>query len=226
MARSRDSIRKANFPHPSPDTAEEHSTDGLTLYNIGLSPVEILLQDEDKYPYPSQEIVKGRFEFEHEDYLGKSTAKGTFELRTESQLFILGKEAGSASIDDITARMDEALDAVVDSEVEIHAQLHSNVEDLWGFILNSSWGREIKVLGNAGEIKPVEALLDDEDNEQIEDIAGRYPVVEADLVFEVPWGGAVNVLYDNGHLEISTDDPDAHEFVIQLFERDVISSKE
>jgi hypothetical protein len=64
--------------------------------------------------------------------------------------------------------------------------------------------------------------------EEIEDmdlaeVANNYPIDTATAVYEHN-GRQILVRYTGGSIVVDTDDPDANEYIIQLFERDVIQS--
>ncbi|WP_156184166.1 hypothetical protein [Halostagnicola sp. A56] len=52
----------------------------------------------------------------------------------------------------------------------------------------------------------------------LEDVAHESSLLEADFILETPWGDPVNVIYEEGKIEVATGDDTTHEYVLQLLE--------
>lgn len=225
MSRTRDSVRQANFNSGS--LADAPSIDN-TSDNILLSDIvtenrrEIYLDDEDEYPFPDQMVTHGEYQYHYEDELGKETAEGLFEIRHESQLFILRKFKGPAKIDRIIDSLGPALNDAFGSEVIVHESYRPTRKGIWKFINRAESVQDLTLLFDTGEELSL-FEVEDRTGREYEDLVGSYPVLSSSIVFEIPWGGSVNVVYDQGHIEVSSDQDDIYEYVVQRFERDVVA---
>lgn len=202
----------------APASAEDER---LQVFSIERSSVTPQL---DRYPFPNQPIVRGRFRYEERSQLGIDRANGTFQVRIQSGLFILRKETGQVNTNKIITEFNE----IVNGEFEI---LDTNIlsrAGLWRFIKSASEIVDITVLHPTGDEKTVDDLRDEEGGGplRVADIADReYPVVSAELIFNPEWAESVHVRYDRSSLSIIASSDEAHEYFVQKFERDVLGGE-
>lgn len=202
----------------APASAEDES---LRVYSIERSTVVPQIDD---YPFAQQPLFRGRFSYEEYTNLGVDRAEGSFQIRTNSGLFILRKEAGQANTNEIISEFND----IINGEFEI---LETNIlsrAGLWRFIQSASNVVEITVLHPTGVEKTFDELQDEEGEAlTVHDISTReYPVVSAELLFSPDWTESVHVRYDRSSLSIIASSEDAHEYFVQKFERDVIGGED
>jgi hypothetical protein len=189
----------------------------LCLYSVETIPVE---PQVDGYPFSDQSIFKGDFSYKKKTVLGVDKAKGTFQIRMGSGIFILRKESGSAN----TNKLLEAFNNAVNGQFEIHDTNILSRPGLWRFIQSAEGPVDVTVLHPTGDEKTLDELREEgEENLTITDLADReYPIVSADVIFRPSKEESVHVQYDRSSLSISAPTEDAHEYFVQKFERDVI----
>lgn len=213
MPRTVDSVRQVTIDEHWGDLSPESETEQLRLSPPDPSTVEVMVDD---YSFPDQTIFEGNFRYER-GRVGTDVATGTYQIRSGSGLLILRKESGRIHPDDVaTAISDE-----VDGDIEIHDSIILNREGLWRFIDSADTKMEIEVLTPIGEVRGLDELQEEEEL-SYEDVFGDYPVNHARIFFSPNDGESIEVVYANDTLSIGSSSDDAHEYVIQLFERDVI----
>jgi hypothetical protein len=213
MPRTVDSVRQVTIDEHWGDLSPESETEQLRLAPPDPSTVEVMVDD---YPFPDQTIFEGNFRYER-GRVGTDVATGTYQIRSGSGLLILRKESGRIHPDDVaTAISDE-----VDGDIEIHDSIILNREGLWIFIDSADTKMEIEVLTPIGEVRGLDELQEEEEL-SYEDVFGDYPVNHARIFFSPNDGESIEVVYANDTLSIGSSSDNAHEYVIQLFERDVI----
>lgn len=212
-----DNVKEVEIKEPwkGPPSAEDES--------LRLSSLEItsIIPQVEQYPFADQSIYRGDFSYEERSVFGVDKAKGTFQVRVGSGLFILRKESGQADTDKIVSTFNQA----VDGQFEIHDTNILSRAGLWRFIKSADRPISITILHPTGDEKTIQDLRDEEDEElTISEIADReYPIVAADLIFGSDKEGTVYVRYDRSSLSISAPDEESHEYFVQKFERDVIA---
>lgn len=169
------------------------------------------------YPLGDQTVIIGSFDYEQTTRLGTKKATGSFQIRTGSSLFIIRQETGQADFMSIT----KALDRRLDGNLEVHEKLLPSREGLWKFIDAADSRLELEVLMPYGEVKTL-FEVQEEDNIPYTDLMGQYPVEKATLIFKTRDDRRTEVRYQQNSLSISADDDKDYEFMIELFERDVI----
>ncbi|WP_150123057.1 hypothetical protein [Haladaptatus sp. R4] len=223
MPRTRDSVRQADFSSLPVENSIQDVSDEIELYDVNTISIEVYLEDSEEYPFEEPKKTEGKFKYEYSDQLGTETASGTFQLRHSSQLFVVRKESGTARLDRIVSVLNNSLDDALESDVTIHNRFRPTREGIWTFIENATWRNYVEILTDLGEEKRVSEYCE-ETGKSFESIVGRYPILRAEFVLELPWNDSVDVVYDQGHLEISTDNIEDYEYVLQRFETDVFSN--
>ncbi|QCJ47223.1 hypothetical protein [Haloprofundus sp. MHR1] len=178
--------------------------------------VEILYEPSGEYPYPEQIISRGTFEYTKEGILGTSSAEGSFQLRPGSGMFVVRMSAGSAQMDEIVDALDEKLDSELGRVIEVHSGIADHSNAIWHLLEEAKWISSVAIRFR-GERTPL-AELREEKNISMEDVEYEYPIIEADFILETPWGAPVNVIYEDGKIEVATDSDETHEYVLQLLE--------
>ncbi|MFC7028539.1 hypothetical protein ACFQH8_16140 [Halomicroarcula sp. GCM10025710] len=96
-------------------------------------------------------------------------------------------------------------------------------ERLWDFLHNADKIIEISLIGDQGTEVSFEELRSElhETGLEIE----QYPIESATVVFSYE-GEQVLTRYTDGTLSVHSDVPEATEYLVQLFERDVIAESD
>lgn len=220
------------------DILSSLSHERITLTEIRERNADTLIDD---YPFDGQLILYGNLEYEEEyeedvDPRYRRTVEGSFEFRTQSEMFILRMDTDMPRPDTII----RDLNAMLAQELKIYHNLFVNSECLWDFFNQASEILELTVLIEGREHSLDEAFdfrLDDTEvtlaeledlhggeveGVSIDEIVGSYPVQRAKVVFEYD-GSSFIVKYTEGSLSIRNASEEHNEYVIQLFERDVLA---
>jgi hypothetical protein len=218
MPRTVDSVRQVTVDDYWRGLSPESETDQLTLSAPEESTVEIRVEN---YPYDEPLVFKGNFRYER-GRVGTDTARGTYQIRSHSGLLVIRKESGSIHPDDVT----DAISNAVNGDIEIHDTIILNREGLWSFVDSANKRMEIEVLTPMGEVRSLSELQEEEGLEY-ENVSYSYPIESARVFFKPPnTDVSIEVEYANDTLSVGAADDEAHEYVIQLFERDVIDGSE
>jgi len=151
---------------------------------------------------------------EESEFGGSRDIECSYQYRTGSGLFVLKSE-----VDLPLERVIQEINSVASEQFHIYRNLSPKRESLWGFISSSDRVIEVSFLNERGE--RVEAA--EFKNMELAEVANNYPIDTATAVYEHD-GQQILVRYTGGSIVIDTDNPDANEYIIQLFERDVIQS--
>lgn len=167
----------------------------------------------EEYPYERQSIYYGELEYDESSNYGHDrTISIRFKFRLDSNLFILSTEVDFKIGDLITE-----LNSLSSDRFRIYRGLIPNRQQLWGFFRNSDGLIEMTIINEEGKEVEVGTI-----EESVAGISGEYPIESATAIFEFDNQNIV-VRYTNGSINIDSKDPEANEYIIQLFERDVIS---
>jgi hypothetical protein len=167
------------------------------------------------YPFEDQPIYSGNLVYHEESEFGGSRdIECTYQYRTGSGLFVLQSE-----VDLPLERVIQEINSVAPDNFHIYRNLSPKRESLWEFISSSDRVIEISFLNELGE----EADVEEFEDMDLAEVANNYPIDTATAVYEHN-GRQILVRYTGGSIVVDTDDPDANEYIIQLFERDVIQS--
>lgn len=216
MARTKDSVRAVDVYEAGEHQPSQNSQPYVEITDLTEEPVTVLYEPSKDYPYPDQRVTRGMFEYSKDGVLGTSSGKGSFQLRLGSGMFIVRMSAGSAQLDEIVNALDEELDNELGQVIEVHSDLADSSDAIWEVLEKATWIGTV-VIRYRGERTPVSELRE-EKGIPLETIMGEYPLIEADFILETPWGEPVNVVYDDGKVEIATESDDTHEYVLQLLE--------
>lgn len=167
------------------------------------------------YPFEDQPIYSGGLVYHEESEFGGSRdIECNYQYRTGSGLFVLQSE-----VDLPLERVIQEINSVAPDNFHIYRNLSPKRESLWEFISSSDRVIEISFLNELGE----EADVEEFEDMDLAEVADNYPIDTATAVYEHD-GRQILVRYTGGSIVVDTDDPDANEYIIQLFERDVIQS--
>lgn len=218
MVRTVDSVRQVTVQDYWEDFSPESLTEQLTLSAPERIPVNVQV---DEFPYDEAFVFQGDFRYER-GRVGTDTATGTYQVRVHSGLLIIRKETGTIHPDDIM----EAISEAVNGDIEVHDSIILNREGLWKFLDSADDRMNIEVLSPIGEVKSIQELNEEEEL-TYEDVKYKYPIKSARVFFCPSESTApIEVEYANDTLSVGDADDEAHEYIIQLFERDVIEGIE
>lgn len=166
-----------------------------------------------EYPYEQKKWV-GSFEYsEPSKYTPGRSIHVDFEYRDESQILILNPES---SLQDIQSLYDQ-FSMLLGAESRVYRNLHAPEDALWEFLESADAILEIKVTTKEG-ISP----YDDVSGKTVEEVVGRESIHSATVRFAYE-REPILVRYLSGSLQIESEHGDGREYIIQRFERDVLS---
>jgi hypothetical protein len=169
----------------------------------------------ENYPFEDQTVYSGDLVYHEESEFGGSRdIECSYQYRTESGLFVLQSE-----VDLPLENVIKKINSVAPDQFHIYHNLSPKRENLWKFISSSDRVIEISFLNEQGE----ETEAENFENLELAEVANKYPIDTATAVYEHN-EQQILVRYTSGSLVVDTDNPDANEYIIQLFERDVIQS--
>lgn len=206
------SLRRTKIPGNGHrfEKLSKRSSDGFTLTSVDQQTVRSLC---DRYPFSGQTIYRGTIQYREEAELGGGREiEIQFEFRDQSSLFILESDVDIPSVESIISR----LNALSPNEFIIYRSLTVHRERLWTFLQEADQLIEVTLIDEHGE-KVDSGELDLNHPENIQ----QHPIESATIAFD--YGGEQIVTrYTDGTLSIHSDNPEAREYIIQLFERDVL----
>ncbi len=165
------------------------------------------------YPYPDQVIITGNISYREEsDYTKGRDISVEFEMRTGSRLLIFEYETDIPSLSPVT----EQLLKVTNNSLNIYHNLHAPEDSLWDFLLSSDRVVDITVLDGGREVSYREV-----EEVPTQDVIGEYSIESASVGFQYE-EESILVTYQNGNLQIESDHERAREYIIELFEREVL----
>lgn len=209
------SLRRTKFPgngHRFEKLSEQSSRD-FRLSAVDQQTVGSLC---DEYPYEGQTIYRGAIQYREEAELGGGRQiELKFEFRDQSSLFILESDVDIPSIDSVISK----LNTLSPSEFIIYRSLTVHRERLWTFLQEADQLVEVTLFNENGK----QFELGDAELEVAETIR-EYPIESATMAFEYA-GEHIVTRYTDGKLSIRSENPDAREYIIQLFERDVLKTE-
>lgn len=177
------------------------------------------------YPdeFEGQTIISGNISYEQKGRKGFTVSKtGTYQYRMGSGLFLLNIKGYNPTPEAVF----EEINKQSSSENGVHQFKDFSRQSLWKFFSNASQIQEISLLGHPEAESLIDlSKLDELEEEELDQIAKRYPVKLAKLAFEDPDTSEVIILkYRDGSFELPGASEEGVEYVIQLFERDVVAS--
>lgn len=209
------SLRRTKIPGNGHrfEKLSERSSDDFTLTSVDQQTVRSLC---DRYPFDGQTIYRGTIQYREEAELGGGREiELQFEFRDQSSLFILESDVDIPSIESIISR----LNALSPNEFIIYRSLTVHRERLWTFLQEADQLIEATLINKHGE-KMDFGELDLKHPENIQ----QHPIESATIAFEYA-DEQIVTRYTDGTLSIHSDNPEAREYIIQLFERDVLEAE-
>lgn len=167
----------------------------------------------DDYPFESQSIFRGGMLYrERSEITEGRDIEIDYEYRTESGLLVI-----KSQIDLPIEAIIKEINSVAPKKFHIYRSITPSRENLWKFISSSDRVLEITFLNEEGRETPV----DEFEGFELSEIVDKYPINTATAVYEYE-GRQVLVRYTGGSIVVDTEDSEANEYIIQLFERDII----
>lgn len=190
------------------------NTNKITIDTVQERTAEVLC---DSYPYEGQSIYYGDLIYHEESEIGRSRdISCKFEYRSESGLFILQSE-----VDLHLEEIIKEINTKSNTDFKIYHTLSPGRESLWEFIRNATRIIEVNFLRQENEELDIAEIPD----ESLDTVANEYPIESASAVYEHS-SQQILVRYSNGSIKIDTEDIEAYEYIIQLFEKDVVHREE
>lgn len=213
MAQS--SLRRTKLPNGtrSRDLLSELSLDNLSVDSVGESTVEALCEE---YPFDGQPVYLGQLRYEEEGMWETGrTLSLEFEIRGQSRLFIFKSE-----VDFSVETLIEDINHALADDIRIYHNLTVNRERLWDFLHGADRILDISVLSE-GEEKQFDEFEEINQSE----IVGQYPIEGATVAYQYQ-DHQIIVRYKNGSINVQSDWAEATEYIIQIFERDVLNHRD
>ena len=168
----------------------------------------------DNYPYENQKIISGTISYLTETWDETIQYKeGEYEYRSASGLFLLSSpSSGWPPSEEIFSSINELLD----ENAQIEPVRPLDRKSLWDFFTTADQIQEIIFIDSEGDSKEYTEVEEH----------GQAPVysavlVRADVSFDYK-SSTITVHYNRGDVQIPRVSEDAREYVLQLFERDVV----
>lgn len=179
----------------------------------------------ENYPseFEGQTILSGAISYEQKGRKGFTLSKtGRYEYRVKSGLFLLSIKGRNPTPEAVF----EEINKQSDSKNGVRRFKDFSRQSLWKFFSNASQIQEISLLGHPDAESIIDlSNLQEMDDEKLKQIAKKYPIKQAKLAFEDPNTGEIIILkYRDGSFDLPQASREGVEYVIQLFERDVVAS--
>ncbi|WP_254809725.1 hypothetical protein [Natronosalvus amylolyticus] len=205
------SLRRTRIPGNGQRFRElsDLSTNGFSLSDVNERKVSGLCDD---YPFDGQMAYSGLINYSEDAMWGGGRdIELEFEFRDQSNLFILDTEVDLPSVESVIQK----LNTLSSDDVKIYRSLTVHRERLWNFLNNADKIIELTLIGDQGKEISFEELDSGLEIEQ-------YPIESATVVFSYE-GEQILTRYTDGTLSVQSDVSEATEYLVQLFERDVIA---
>lgn len=213
------SLRRTRIPGNGQRFRElsDLSTNRFSLSDVDERTVDALC---DGYSFDGQSAYSGLIRYT-EDALwgGGRDIELEFEFRDQSNLFILDTEVDLPSVESVI----EKLNAYSSEDVKICRSLTVHRERLWNFLNNADKIIEFNLIDDHGTEVTFEELDSGRHGTPLE--VEQYPIESATVVFSYE-GEQILTRYTNGSLSVHSDLSEATEYLVQLFERDVIAESD
>lgn len=213
------SLRRTRIPSNGQRFRElsDLSTNGFSLSDVDERVVSGLC---DGYPFNGQTAYSGVIEYSEEAMWGSGRdVELEFQFRDQSNLFILDTEVDLPSVETVIQK----LNTLSSDDVKIYRSLTVHRERLWDFLNNADKIIDLTLIGNKGTEISLEEL--DANLHEPEFEIEQYPIESATVVFSYK-GERILTRYTDGTLSVHSDVSEATEYLVQLFERDVIVESE
>jgi len=190
------------------------STNGFSLSDVDERTVGGLCGE---YPFDGQSAYSGVIEYSEDAMWGSGrNVELEFEFRDQSNLFILDTEVDPPSVESVIQK----LNALSSDDVKIYRSLTVHRERLWEFLQNADKIIELTLIGDQGTEISFEELGSGLNDPELE--LEQYPIESATVVFSYK-GEQILTRYTDGTLSVHSDVSEGREYLVQLFERDVIA---
>jgi len=213
-----DSIRQADQGRIRPDDRDLLESESISIEFDDPEGICINSKLEQTYPFNEQLEFSGTIEYQKQtsiSVLQPDPEEYEFTYRTGSRLFILEGEMPDTKARSIIKELDDRLESSSNDKLRF---VDSNREGLWSFILTATDRTQIVAKDGLDEVG-----LDELEDKSLEEIARRYLVDRARLVFYYQ-DERINVSYEDGRLNFRDSvSSDGKEYVIQLFEKYVVN---
>ncbi len=192
------------------DSIAEGSHEQLTIRSVDQIDWTPIVEN---HPYPDQTIVRTIATYhEPSSYTSGRDIEIEFEIRAGSELVLFEYQTDLSTTEPVTNSFRQA----AGNNLQIYHSLHAPEDALWEFLSNSNRVINISVLDEGQEVTYTEV-----EETEPEDVVGEYAIASAEVVFEYE-GNQMLVSYNDGSLQVESDWSLGREYVIQLFERDVM----
>lgn len=211
---SSSSLRRTNIPGNGHrlETLSKQGSDDFLVTEVDQRSIQSLCN---RYPFERQSAYSGTIRYQEQAEIGGGrNVELEFELRNQSGLFILESDVDIPSVESVIQRLNE----LAPDEFIIYRSLTVHRERLWEFLRGADQLIEATVVGKAGDKMELNEL----DLEHLGEIR-EYPIESATVAFHYE-GDQIVTRYTDGRLSIHCDNPQAREYVIQLFERDILEA--
>ena len=190
------------------------STNGFSLSDVDERTVGGLCGE---YPFDGQSAYSGVIEYSEDAMWGSGrNVELEFEFRDQSNLFILDTEVDLPSVESVIQK----LNALSSDDVKIYRSLTVHRERLWEFLQNADKIIDLTLIGDQGTEVSFEELGSGLNDPKLE--LEQYPIESATVVFSYK-GEQILTRYTDGTLSVHSDVSEGREYLVQLFERDVIA---
>ncbi|WP_049970791.1 hypothetical protein [Haladaptatus cibarius] len=209
-----ESVREASIQNVDSPSLEQSEEIEIT-FDFTTEPQRF--SDLSLYPFPNQKIIHGSYQYESNPRFGSSeAAEGSFQIRCGSGLVILQTENDRPRPKRILTALDEA----INSGFEIKEDFVPNQRKAWEFIEQAEEILNLQLFTSHGSVKQAGEM-----NSAWEEMKERNPIKSAYLEFERDTGETIQVEYQDDRLLIESDADEAREYILQIFESTVISSR-
>ena len=210
------SLRRTRIPGNGQRFRElsDLSTNGFSLSDVDEQTVSGLCDD---YPFDGQIAYSGLINYSEDAMWGGGRdIELKFEFRDQSNLFILDAEVDLPSVESVIQK----LNTLFPDDVKIYRSLTVHRERLWDFLNNADKIIHLALIGDQGTEISLEELDSELHEPELE--IEQYPIESATVVFSYE-GEQILTRYTDGTLSVHSDVSKATEYLVQLFERDVIA---
>lgn len=188
----------------------------VSIISLETDSISSLVED---YPFSNQSIFFGEFEYSQEEHPFDPevtrTVRGKFSYRTESGLFMLRSYTDNPSPSEIVRELNSELPR----GIKINIGLNLSRSQIWRFIEFADKKLNIQVLFK-GETVEYEEVSENPSARRLKD----HLVSKAKLIFEYQ-GERIHVLYLGDSMSISGRSDKGREYVLQLFEKEVLQKQ-
>lgn len=211
-------LRRADLEDlPSEEGFSNLSASNLELIDSDRRAVEPMFNE---YPFEQEKIVADLIYSEPSTYTSGREISLDLQYRTGSRLLVLEVQT-DLSLNSVFSELTQN----AGTSDQIYHSLHAPEDQLWSFIKEADRTLEIRVLDEGREVpyREVEESLVDE-------VVGEYAIEYAQVGFVIEEEDSnvshdIVVTYDSGRLQIETDWEDGPEYILQVFEAEVLADQ-